>query len=194
MSLSFTSIDKFYCQLSSVHFIYLFSTTFFYYLMFLFSFPFPLSFTLPPPPPINILFSPLLFSYLLFSPLLYSSLLFYPLLSSPIVSSLLFTSLLCYPLLFTSLLCYPLLFSSLLFSSLLFSSLSLAAEPTSGLDSGTSISLMNSLHSLAALGVNVVATLHQPRNEIFNLVDSLLLLAPGGTYMKLQSAKVQLYL
>ena len=186
MSLSFTSIDKFYCQLSSVHFIYLFSTTFFYYLMFLFSFPFPLSFTLPPPPPYQ---SPLLSSSLLFPPLLSSSLLFppllsSPLLSSPIVSSLLFTSLLCYPLLFTSLLCYPLLFSTL----------SLAAEPTTGLDSGTSISLMNSLHSLAALGVNVVATLHQPRNEIFNLVDSLLLLAPGGTYMKLQSAKVQLYL
>lgn len=53
-------------------------------------------------------------------------------------------------------------------------------EPTSGLDSGTSISLMNCLHSLSSLGTNIVATLHQPRNEIFNLVDHLILLAPGG--------------
>jgi ABC-type multidrug transport system ATPase subunit len=53
-------------------------------------------------------------------------------------------------------------------------------EPTSGLDSATSISLMNCLHSLAVLGTNVVATLHQPRSEIFHLVDSVILLAPGG--------------
>ena len=53
-------------------------------------------------------------------------------------------------------------------------------EPTSGLDSGTSISLMNCLHSLSSLGTNIVATLHQPRNEIFHLVNHVILLAPGG--------------
>jgi ABC-type multidrug transport system ATPase subunit len=53
-------------------------------------------------------------------------------------------------------------------------------EPTSGLDSGTSISLINCLHTLSSFGTNIVATLHQPRNEIFNLVDHLILLAPGG--------------
>ena len=36
-------------------------------------------------------------------------------------------------------------------------------EPTSGLDSASSISLMNSLNKIAQNGVNIVATLHQPR-------------------------------
>ena len=76
--------------------------------------------------------------------------------------------------------------SALMFSLFVFPSHS---EPTSGLDSGTSISLMNSLHSLAALGVNVVATLHQPRNEIFNLIDSLILLAPGGMWSHSHGSK-----
>jgi hypothetical protein len=33
---------------------------------------------------------------------------------------------------------------------------------------------------LANIGTNVVATLHQPRKEIFDLIDTLVLLAPGG--------------
>ena len=53
-------------------------------------------------------------------------------------------------------------------------------EPTSGLDSASSISLFNALHTLASLGHNVVATIHQPRQEIIDLLDSLILLAPGG--------------
>ena len=39
---------------------------------------------------------------------------------------------------------------------------------------------MNCLHSLASLGTNVVTTLHQPRKEIFDMLDNLMLLAPGG--------------
>jgi energy-coupling factor transporter ATP-binding protein EcfA2 len=54
------------------------------------------------------------------------------------------------------------------------------AEPTSGLDSATSISLLHSLHQLSSIGVNIVATLHQPRQEILDLIDTLILLAPGG--------------
>jgi ABC-type multidrug transport system ATPase subunit len=53
-------------------------------------------------------------------------------------------------------------------------------EPTSGLDSATSISVLNSLHRLSSLGVNIVATLHQPRQEILDLLNSIILLAPGG--------------
>jgi hypothetical protein len=53
-------------------------------------------------------------------------------------------------------------------------------EPTSGLDSATSISLLHSLHQLSSIGVNIVATLHQPRQEILELIDTLILLAPGG--------------
>ena len=49
-----------------------------------------------------------------------------------------------------------------------------------GLDSATSISLLTSLHNLSDLGVNIVATLHQPRQEIYDLINNLCLLAPGG--------------
>lgn len=53
-------------------------------------------------------------------------------------------------------------------------------EPTSGLDSATSMSLLNSLQEVSKKGVNIVATLHQPRQEIFDMLDCLILLAPGG--------------
>ena len=58
--------------------------------------------------------------------------------------------------------------------------LTILSEPTSGLDSATSISLLHSLHQLSSIGVNIVATLHQPRQEILDLIDNLILLAPGG--------------
>ena len=47
-------------------------------------------------------------------------------------------------------------------------------EPTSGLDSASSLLVVTCLHFLASKGVTV------PRTEIFNLMDRLLLLAPGG--------------
>jgi len=53
-------------------------------------------------------------------------------------------------------------------------------EPTSGLDSATSISVLHCLKGLSLLGVNIVATIHQPRQEILDLLDNLILLAPGG--------------
>ena len=53
-------------------------------------------------------------------------------------------------------------------------------EPTSGLDSATSVSVIHILHRLSNLGVNITATLHQPRQEILNLMHDLILLAPGG--------------
>ena len=53
-------------------------------------------------------------------------------------------------------------------------------EPTSGLDSASSMLVVNALHFLASKGVTVATTIHQPRQEILNLMDNLLLLAPGG--------------
>jgi len=53
-------------------------------------------------------------------------------------------------------------------------------EPTSGLDSASSMLVISTLHFLASKGVNVSTTIHQPRQEILNLMDNLLLLAPGG--------------
>jgi ABC-type multidrug transport system ATPase subunit len=36
------------------------------------------------------------------------------------------------------------------------------------------------LQSLARLGITIVTVIHQPRTEIFDCIDDLLLIAPGG--------------
>jgi hypothetical protein len=56
----------------------------------------------------------------------------------------------------------------------------LFAEPTTGLDSATSMAIIGALIRLRKTGVNIVATLHQPRFEIYNQIQNLILLAPGG--------------
>ncbi len=54
-------------------------------------------------------------------------------------------------------------------------------EPTTGLDSTTSLDVVQLLKTIAQTQrVTVVAVLHQPRNLIFDLFDDLVLLAPGG--------------
>ena len=59
-------------------------------------------------------------------------------------------------------------------------SLLILDEPTTGLDASSSLSLLSTLKSITSLQTTVVAVLHQPRQEIFNKFDDLLLLAPGG--------------
>jgi ABC-type multidrug transport system ATPase subunit len=53
-------------------------------------------------------------------------------------------------------------------------------EPTSGLDATTAEDVMRALQKIAASGVTVVAVIHQPRVEIYELIDKLLLLGRGG--------------
>lgn len=53
-------------------------------------------------------------------------------------------------------------------------------EPTSGLDATAALEVCNTLKAIADLGLTVVAVIHQPRLEIFETFDDLLLLAPGG--------------
>eukprot|EP00049_Salpingoeca_infusionum_P005992 m.100121 g.100121 ORF g.100121 m.100121 type:complete len:366 (-) comp13158_c0_seq7:885-1982(-) len=53
-------------------------------------------------------------------------------------------------------------------------------EPTSGLDATTSLDIMRVLHRLTTHGVTVISVIHQPRTEIFNLLDNIVLLQPGG--------------
>ncbi|KAJ1549547.1 hypothetical protein HK405_011616 [Cladochytrium tenue] len=54
-------------------------------------------------------------------------------------------------------------------------------EPTSGLDAATARHMMETLKRLASTrGRTVVCTLHQPRSDIFPLLDRVLLLARGG--------------
>ncbi|GAA6030923.1 hypothetical protein JCM8097_008938 [Rhodosporidiobolus ruineniae] len=55
-----------------------------------------------------------------------------------------------------------------------------ADEPLSGLDAFTAQNVMQSLKDLAASGRTIVATVHQPRSEIYATADNLLLLVKGG--------------
>ena len=52
-------------------------------------------------------------------------------------------------------------------------------EPTSGLDATAASSIMSTLRALARLGISVIVIIHQPRMEIFEMLDSLILLANG---------------
>ncbi|KAL1860717.1 hypothetical protein Daus18300_009060 [Diaporthe australafricana] len=53
-------------------------------------------------------------------------------------------------------------------------------EPTSGLDSQAAYSLVQFLQGIAAAGVPIICTIHQPSAVIFDMFDHILLLAPGG--------------
>ncbi|KAL5346385.1 hypothetical protein ACLOAV_008655 [Pseudogymnoascus australis] len=52
-------------------------------------------------------------------------------------------------------------------------------EPTSGLDAKAALSIVMLLKSLSQYGITVICVLHQPRIEIFDCLDTLLLLASG---------------
>lgn len=54
-------------------------------------------------------------------------------------------------------------------------------EPTSGLDATSAASMMRTLKALARLGISVIVIIHQPRSEIFDLFDTLILLGNGQT-------------
>ncbi|KAI7372005.1 hypothetical protein KC328_g17429, partial [Hortaea werneckii] len=53
-------------------------------------------------------------------------------------------------------------------------------EPTSGLDATSAASIMRLLKGISRLGVTIIATVHQPREQIFYAFDQVLLLAQGG--------------
>ena len=52
-------------------------------------------------------------------------------------------------------------------------------EPTTGLDSFTATSVIETLRALAESGRTVVSTIHQPNSDIFEIFDRLMLLARG---------------
>lgn len=52
-------------------------------------------------------------------------------------------------------------------------------EPTSGLDATSAAGLMKTLKALSKLGISVIAIIHQPRSEIFEMIDDLILLGNG---------------
>ena len=53
-------------------------------------------------------------------------------------------------------------------------------EPTSGLDSQAAYSIVRFLRKIAAEGLPIVCTIHQPSGVLFDMFDHILLLAPGG--------------
>ncbi|KAH7160760.1 hypothetical protein EDB81DRAFT_839237 [Dactylonectria macrodidyma] len=54
-------------------------------------------------------------------------------------------------------------------------------EPTSGLDATAASSIMRTLKAIARLGISIIVIIHQPRTEIFELFDDLILLGNGQT-------------
>ena len=54
-------------------------------------------------------------------------------------------------------------------------------EPSSGLDATAALKIANIMKKVAMnIGITVVAVIHQPRYEIFEQFDDLLMIAPGG--------------
>ena len=53
-------------------------------------------------------------------------------------------------------------------------------EPTSGLDATTTMELIDSLEKLADLGLTIAMVIHQPRMEVLDKIDNLMLLQRGG--------------
>ncbi|KAG5960110.1 hypothetical protein E4U57_000269 [Claviceps arundinis] len=53
-------------------------------------------------------------------------------------------------------------------------------EPTTGLDATSAFQLVRTLKSLAQKGRTIITTIHQPRSEIWDLFDNLIVLSKGG--------------
>lgn len=66
-------------------------------------------------------------------------------------------------------------------------------EPTSGLDATAASSIMRTLKAIARLGISVIVIIHQPRMEIFDMIDDLILLANGQIIYEAPEDKVQSY-
>ena len=60
-------------------------------------------------------------------------------------------------------------------------SLFLLDEPTSGLDSHTALQICKMLKKEAQRGMTILATIHQPSAEIFQVFDRVIILASGNT-------------
>ena len=64
-------------------------------------------------------------------------------------------------------------------------------EPTSGLDATSASSIMSILKAVSHLGITVVTIIHQPRQEIFEALDSVLLLGAGRVIYSGKEAEAQ---
>lgn len=53
-------------------------------------------------------------------------------------------------------------------------------EPTTGIDSSSALNVATIVRNLARTGLTCVAVIHQPRAEIFSLIDDMIILIRGG--------------
>ena len=53
-------------------------------------------------------------------------------------------------------------------------------EPTTGIDSSSALNVATIVRNLARTGLTCVAVIHQPRGEIFSLIDDMIILIRGG--------------
>ena len=66
-------------------------------------------------------------------------------------------------------------------------------EPTTGLDSFSSLSVVMILNDLASKGHTVICTLHQPRTSIFALIDHLMIMSQGRVVFYGPTANAEQY-
>ena len=66
-------------------------------------------------------------------------------------------------------------------------------EPTSGLDATSASSIMSILKAISSFGITVVTIIHQPRHEIFEALDSILLLGAGRVIYSGNEGQAQAY-
>lgn len=66
-------------------------------------------------------------------------------------------------------------------------------EPTSGLDATSAGHVMKILKVLSRLGITIVTIIHQPRQEIFESIDDLILLGNGRLIYQGKNCDVQTY-
>lgn len=66
-------------------------------------------------------------------------------------------------------------------------------EPTSGLDATAASSIMRTLKALSQLGMSIIVIIHQPRVEIFEMIDDLILLGNGRLIYQGREQNVQDY-
>ncbi|KAG8165107.1 hypothetical protein KVR01_005382 [Diaporthe batatas] len=66
-------------------------------------------------------------------------------------------------------------------------------EPTSGLDATAASSIIRTLKAIARIGISVIVIIHQPRMEIFEMLDQLILLANGQIIYEGPEEYVQRY-
>ncbi|KAL3428475.1 hypothetical protein PVAG01_01984 [Phlyctema vagabunda] len=66
-------------------------------------------------------------------------------------------------------------------------------EPTSGLDATAAASIMNALKALSRIGITVVTIVHQPRQDIFQSLDNLILLGAGRMVYQGPQDQMQAY-